>query len=366
MSEDTETATQGTEQSDQSTSEGLSGGSMSNIMESFLSSDPPADRGQQQEHSESTRQQQDQSPPSDRQHQTSTRQQASSPSSRTQQGNGSQRNESTNGREDRRAKLEGLPPEWQRRFMNMNNDAYEAARALYDQSVKWDGEKKTHEEALRAAANQRFYDVEGAWNLDPGIQQLAAQHSNLGNEVAFWQQQLEAAEGGGKVQLLELDEKGNVTASAPQDATPGLKAKIMGGLTRATQLQSDTLRELEGSRGKFTSEYKGFHEELDKVRHEIFGKHEAKLGKLRDVELQKFPRAYHNHPLARGLAEAFVVINLLNNALKKEQAAAAGKKLNSSARQTAITDAVESAGRGRGDADISAFKKLMPNGKLLV
>jgi len=216
-----------------------------------------------------------------------------------------------------------LPPEMVPLFKKMGDRSFDAFKPMYLEHQKL----KKEFEALKATSEQSskasFFDHEEAYQLSPEYKHLSQNSSLLDAEINHWQQQLVNIREGKKWQPIVLDDKGNPVIGAEEDPSPRAEAYIINGLNQAHNLKIDVNNKLQGIKGTFSAQHKGFVSGLQAVEKKVFeGADQATLEKAMATKLPLFPAYLHNRPEIRALAKALAVIDGMAMLLNEKKAAA--------------------------------------------
>lgn len=228
--------------------------------------------------------------------------------------------------------LTDIPPEHQKLFRAMSNEAFEYFMPLYKKLQGFDIDKvKAEQEQYRTQVEElsksRFYDHPDAYTLSEDYQSLSNVMNTINQHQHFYEQQLAAAEEGKPVSFIQRNEKGVFVVGPPQQVTPQVKAQLQQQLIRlATDAQRGEV-ELGQLRKSYVESYKGYEKSLSGIFDQLFGKHKDTLKTVAEKQLQTFPPHLRNRQEGQLLAYAMAAMQHVLAFKKVEQTKAAGEKI---------------------------------------
>lgn len=234
----------------------------------------------------------------------------------------------------------GLEAHEQAWFRNMGGDAFKALKPMYLEYKKLkasDGTSKAaFEKQLAEARNARFYEIEGAHTLDPEVQKLEGALHHIDFEINHFQKQLENLRAGEPVQMLAVNNKGEVVLDDPEDPSPKLEAELIRSLNTAIVNRSTYGQKHAAAVQNFKGQFTKYYGEMDAVRKRVFGPHEEAIKGGTEKYLDLIPPLLRSRPEVLFGCQAMAMADLFANYAKSLEAKLAGDKLNNGARRGAV------------------------------
>jgi len=236
--------------------------------------------------------------------------------------------------------LSDIPPEHQKLFRAMSNEAFDYFKPLY---MKLQGldidkvkeEQEQYKKQVDELSKSRFYDHPDAYTLSEDYQALNNAMSVINQHQTFYERQLAAAEEGKPVSFIERDSKGTFIVGQPVQVTPQVKAQLQQQLIRlATDAQRGEI-ELGQLRKSYAESYKGYENSLSGIFNQLFGKHKDTLKSAAEKQIQSFPPHLRNRQEGQLLAYAMAAMQHVLAFKKAEQTKAAGEKIGREVSSTA-------------------------------
>lgn len=237
--------------------------------------------------------------------------------------------------------FDGLADDEKPLFQQMSNAAY--ARIYPEWIKRQEAAEKISklEKDLEVANAKRYYEEDGAWELDPDVKSTKENLSGLDTEQAFWKEQYAAVEAGEKWYELVLDKNGRLAYGKEQEPSAAAKAEILSKLTEVSTLRGQLKNRLDGLSSTFKQRHQSVSEGLKKVDQEIFGSLDMTKPHIKTAyenHLKAFPRELQSNTMAQMLAKSRVVIEGLVSLLRSKEVSSNGK--------TAVRKVVTSQGPG--------------------